>query len=340
MDNRVVHILNVGSDFLLRKSKNLSVHKRQVIISLVAVVSVLAVFYVVLYRAPVNFPEGGTITIEEGAHLSGIAQQFEREEVVRSAFALRILILLFNGEREIFAGDYYFNSKTSLLGVAQIITRGEFGLVPVKVTLFEGATVDEMALIFENNFDLFDVEEFLELALPKEGYLFPDTYFFLPTVTPKKVIKVMEENFTAKIQEISDDIDEFGESLEDVVIMASLLEKEARTTKTRRTIAGILWNRIAVGMLLQVDAVFLYINGKNTFELSLEDLQIDSLYNTYLYPGLPRGPIANPGLDALKAAVNPIETSYFYYLSDREGIMYYSKTFEEHKFNKERYLRQ
>jgi len=339
MGNKAVDIFNAGLDLLLRKSKSLIDHKRQMLIVLVAMVSVLTVFYLNIYRAPANFPEGGVITIERDTHLSEIAELLEREEVVRSASALRIIILLLNGERSVFAGDYYFNSKTNLLRVAQMVTRGEFGLKPVKVTIPEGATVNDMVNIFVINFNQFSGEEFLELALPMEGYLFPDTYFFLPTVLPKKIVKVMKENFTERIQEINEDIGAFGESLDDVVIMASILEKEARTTETRRTIAGILWNRIAIGMPLQVDAAFLYINGKNTFELTLDDLQIDSPYNTYLYPGLPQGPIANPGLDALKAAINPIETNYLYYLSDLEGIMYYSKTFEEHKLNKEKYLR-
>lgn len=339
MGGKAVHIFNAGLDLLIKKSKDLSEHKRQVLIALLAAVAVSTTFYAAVLRAPENFPEGEVVTIEGGTHLNEIAKQFERDGVVRSALALKSLVRLFNGEKGVFAGDYYFNSKTSLLKVALIITHGEFGLVPVRITIPEGATVNEMALIFESNFDLFDGEEFLELALPREGYLFPDTYLFFPTVTPKKAVKVMEENFTARIEDISDDIEEFGESLSDVVIMASLLEKEARTTETRRTIAGILWNRIAIGMPLQVDAVFLYINGKNTFELSLEDLQIDSPYNTYLYSGLPQGPIANPGLNTLKATVDPIETDYFYYLSDLDGVMHYSKTFEEHKQNKTRYLR-
>ena len=339
MGNKVVYILNAGLDLFLKILKSTREQEYKILIVLSALFSVLLVFYLTVFQAPANFPDGGVITISEGANLSEIAKQFENEEVVRSSFALKNLVRLLKGEREVFAGDYNFNSKVNLLKVAQMITRGEFGLVPIKITIPEGSTVNEMSLIFERDLDQFNVEEFLELALSKEGYLFPDTYFFLPTVTPKKIVKVMGENFETRIEELNGDITEFGKTLPDIVIMASLLEKEARTTETRRTISGILWNRIAIGMALQVDAVFLYINGKNTFELSLDDLKIDSPYNTYLYPGLPYGPIANPGLNALKAAINPIETNYFYYLSDLEGNIYYSETFEGHKLNKEIYLR-
>jgi UPF0755 protein len=120
--------------------------------------------------------------------------------------------------------------------------------------------------------------------------------------------------------------------------MASLVEEETRTPADRRLVAGILWKRIKLGMPLQVDAVFPYINGKNTYEVTARDLKIDSPYNTYLYPGLPIAPIANPGLDSIKAAIEPAESPYLYYLSDRAGAMHYAKTFEEHKRNRELYL--
>jgi len=120
--------------------------------------------------------------------------------------------------------------------------------------------------------------------------------------------------------------------------MASLLEEEARALETRRIIAGILWNRIKLGMLLQVDAVFPYIIGKNTYEVTLDELQVDSPYNTYKYPGLPVGPISNPGLSAIKASVTPIESKYLFYLSDKAGRMYYAENFEKHKENRIMYL--
>jgi UPF0755 protein len=92
-------------------------------------------------------------------------------------------------------------------------------------------------------------------------------------------------------------------------------------------------------MPLQVDAAFVYVNGKNTFELTLDDLKIDSPYNTYLYAGLPPGPIANPGLNSIRAAVHPVSSQYVYFLTGKDGNMYYSRTFEEHVANKHKYLR-
>ena len=120
--------------------------------------------------------------------------------------------------------------------------------------------------------------------------------------------------------------------------MASLIEKEADTAEDRRIVSGILWNRIDADMPLQVDAVFGYILDRSGYAPTGSDLEIDSPYNTYENRGLPPGPIANPGLDALTAALHPAATEYFYYLTGRDGLMYYAETFEEHKRNRELYL--
>ena len=122
--------------------------------------------------------------------------------------------------------------------------------------------------------------------------------------------------------------------------MASLIEEEARTEETRRIIAGILWKRLDKGMLLQVDSAFAFVNGeKDSKDLSLDDLKIESPYNTYLHKGLTPTPISNPGLDAIKATVEPIATKYYFYLSDDDGNMHYAVTHDEHVANKFIYLR-
>ena len=175
------------------------------------------------------------------------------------------------------------------------------------------------------------------MAQEKEGYLFPDTYFISPAIKPEDLIEKMSINFNEKIPNISG-ISTTTYKFEDVIIMASILEREARTMESRRIIAGILWKRLKIGMPLQVDSSFLYINGKGTFELTLDDLKTDSPHNTYKYKGLPVGPIGNPGEDSIFAAIHPIETKYLYFLTGHDGKMYYGKTFDEHKKNKAKYL--
>lgn len=313
-------------------------NKRKIIALLISVAVLFSFTYLYVIKAPSEFPTKTTFTISEGLTLTEIAESFEEEKIIKSSFWLKNIVAILGGEKGVFAGDYYFNKKSNVFSIAWRISKGIFDLTPVKITIPEGATNKDISLIISSKLKNFNDEEFLLLVEGKEGYLFPDTYFFLPNVKPKSVIQTLEQNFSNRIGEIRADIIRFGESLEDVVIMASLLEKEARTVVTRRTIAGILWTRIEIGMPLQVDAVFEYINGKNTFELTLDDLTIDSPYNTYVYKGLPVGPIANPGLESMRDAINPIPSEYLFYLSDSDGNMHYSETFEGHKQNKSRYL--
>jgi UPF0755 protein len=152
------------------------------------------------------------------------------------------------------------------------------------------------------------------------------------------ILSVFSNSFHTHVSKIQSQITAFGKPVPEVLTMASLLEKEAADTQSRRTIAGILWKRIQSGMPLQVDAVFPYILGKNSYELTREDLKVDSPYNTYKYTGLPVGPIANPSLDSILAAVTPIKTNYVFYLSDRQGNFHFATTYEQHLANKKKYV--
>jgi UPF0755 protein len=289
--------------------------------------------------APSDFPSGVTITIEEGMTINAVAEQFEADNLIKSPFWFSTLVRVFGGKNGVLAGDYFFESPVSVFGMSYRVSRGLFGIHPVRVTIPEGATIADIGEILKHKFVDFDEEGFLRRADGKEGYLFPDTYFFLPSVRPKEVIYVMEDNFEERMNEIASEIEEFGKSLDEVIIMASLLEKEARTSKSRRMISGILWERIRIGMALQVDAVFPYIIGKNTYQVTYADLKVDSPYNTYLYKGLPIGPIANPGLGSIRDAMNPTKSNYLFYLSDKRGNMYYAKTYSGHKRNIRLYMK-
>jgi UPF0755 protein len=149
----------------------------------------------------------------------------------------------------------------------------------------------------------------------------------------------MRENFDTKISALSANITASRHTISDSIIMASLIEKEARTTGNRKIVSGILWSRLALGMPLQVDAVFGYIFNRDTYSPSFADLKVDSPYNTYVHAGLPPGPINNPGLDAILAALHPTKTNYLYYLTDKNGVMRYATTFAEHQANQRKYLK-
>ena len=276
--------------------------------------------------APKNFPSGAAIVIEKGTGLAEISGKLKKEGFIKNKYAFALYARVFNKSKKIKYGKYLFNEPVSIFSLLSRFTKGEFGFKPVKVTVAEGLTVKKIAELL-GDFENFDKEEFLGKTGKLEGYLFPDTYLFLPFAEMEQIIGTMTDNFKNKAGDVG----------KEIVIMASLIEKEVPNSDDRKIVSGILWKRLKLGMALQVDAVFPYITGNR--KILSDDLKIDSLYNTYLNKDLPPGPISNPGLDAIEAAKNPKETLYLYYLSGNDGKTHFAKTFAEHLKNKEKYLR-
>jgi UPF0755 protein len=294
--------------------------------------------YTRIIAPPSTFPLNELVEVPEGHGLAEASIKLKEQNVVQSQIALRILVTLLGREGSVRAGDYLFKEPQDLFSVARIVTTGAFGLEPERIRIHEGATSNEIARILSTRLERVEAARFLSKAQPLEGYLFPDTYFFVPNASEETIIETMRQNFDAHLEEVADDIVAFGRPLEEVIIMASLIEREAHKTDDRRMISGVLWNRIERDMLLQVDAAFLYTLGKGTFELTLDDLKSDNPYNTYKHKGLPPGPIGNPSLDSIRAAVTPVKHKYLYYLADEYGTTHYSVTFEEHVAKKRKYL--
>jgi len=329
-----------GSAWLNKLSEEWRIHSnRRTILTIVFGGALLITLYVSIIQPPNTFPIDELVTVPEGASLSETAVSFEDLGVVRSALALKLLLSVTGKQEDVHAGDYLFKEPKNLFVVARSLAIGAYGLEPIRIRVPEGATTKEMAAIFGTHLQRFDEEHFLETARPQEGYLFPDTYFFMPNATDEQVLSAMRENFDSHIKLISQKIVVFGKPLNDIVVMASLLEREAFNTEDRRKIAGVLWNRLDRNMLLQVDAAFAYTLGKGSFDLTVADLiNKDDPYNTYVHKGLPPGAIGSPSLDSLLAAVTPVEHNYFFYLADHEHVTHYSKTYEEHLEKKRRYL--
>ena len=284
------------------------------------IVVVILIPYLVFIRPPSAFPAGELVEIPEGLSLSEIAELLEREQVVRSATLFRSAVYVFGRERNVKFGDYFFKEPRNAFIVARALSYGVYGLEPIRIRVSEGTMVREMASLFAVYLKRFDEERFLSEARPMEGYLFPDTYFFLPNADDRLVLRTLRQSFYSRTVELEEEISASGRSLEDIVIMASILEREAHTTKDRRMIAGVLWKRIDIGMPLQVDAAS------------------DSPYNTYRVRGLPPTPIGSPSFDSLRAAVTPIKSDYLYYLADRNNVTHFSETYEKHVEKKRLYL--
>jgi UPF0755 protein len=223
--------------------------------------------------------------------------------------------------------------------VARQIAFGVHNLKPIKITIPEGTSVLEIGGILSQKISDFKTDVFLKTAKPHEGYLFPETYFIYSKTEPSDIVDEMRAMFDTKTQAFFKEESLGGHSKKDIVIMASIIEKEAHGSGDRTIISSILWNRLAKGMRLQVDATVAYAVGNPNGVLKKSDFSVDSPFNTYLYKGLPPAPISNPGIEALTAAVKFSPTSYLYYLHDKNGTIHYARTYNEHLANIRKYLK-
>jgi UPF0755 protein len=308
------------------------------VVSLV-LASILVSGYVYLFAAPSSFISGTTIEVVRGTSVSHIASDLAQAHIIAHPTLFRAVVRLTGEGNSVQTGLYKFDVPQNLFTVIYRLANGIYGIPPARITFIEGVTLREAAIQVASALPGITAEEFLTAAEGQEGYLFPDTYFFQPGIEVTSVVATMRKNFDTKIASVGPLYTSTEHSLADIVTMASLVEKEARTIEDKHLVAGILWNRIRLGMPLQVDAVFGYIFGRPTYSPSPADLQVKSPYNTYLHTGLPPTPINNPGLDSLKAAIAPTKTNYLYYLTGNDGLMYYAATYAGHQANLRAYLK-
>ncbi len=271
----------------------------------------------VFFSTPIDFPVGTIFKVEQGDTLRNISLKLKNQHIINSRTAFEAFVIIFGREKNVIVADYYFENKLPVYEVALRISRGEHRMAPVVITIPEGFNIVQIADAFAPKLLNFDKSKFLLEAQGLEGYLFPDTYFFLTTDTEIDVIKSMSENFNKKIQPIRPSITSSGKTEKEIVIMASLIEGEAKGDMDRAFISGILWKRLSIGMPLQVDVA----------------------PDTYKTRGLPKNPIGNPGLAAIQAAIYPQKSAYLYYLHDKNGDIHYAKSFFEHRQNVLKYLK-
>lgn len=287
---------------------------------------------------PEDFPRGAMVRIPSGATISEIADTLADEGVIRSPLMYKLYVRLLRGDVGVQAGNYLFDVPQSVLRVAYRTVHSMEGTDRIKVTIPEGSSSREIAAIVKKAIPAFDDEAFLVLGEKNEGYLFPETYFLDEDVTPEQLVREMRGQFDKQMAEVMKTIEASPHTLQEVIVMASIIEEEANNTEDRRKISGVLWKRIEIDMPLQVDAPFYYLFGKGSSQLTLSDLATTSPYNTYKNKGLPPHAISNPGLGSILAALNPIPSDYLYYLADKTGVTHYAKTHDEHVANKAKYL--
>jgi UPF0755 protein len=289
----------------------------------------------VIFPAP-NFSTQ-TITVTSGQSITDTAESLANAGVVSFRYTVSIPLRL--ADATITAGTYKFSNPEEPLTIAQRLQSGDFRTEQTSITIPEGSTRQDIAGRIADKPSVSVTEtDFLQNSQGQQGYLFPDTYQLSSDITAEEVVTKMQSNFQSQIQPLRPEINQSPRTLDEIITMASLIQREAAEYQTRRRVAGVLWNRFDQGMPLQVDAVFMYLIGKASSELTQEDLSTDSPYNLYENIGLPPTPIANPGLDAIKAAVNPKQTDYMYYLTGNDGRFHFAETLKQHNANKQRYL--
>jgi UPF0755 protein len=242
-------------------------------------------------------------------------------------------------DRPVIAGDFAFEKKYNVYEVARMLTGGGFGGTQVRITIPEGSSVVEIAAIMSKSIPGWNANEFVSKAKPFEGGLFPETYIVFKSITADDLIAQLKKEYASKTKNLKDEIKKSGYSESQIIIMASLLEKEAKNESEAKVISGILWKRLKQGKLLQVDAPFLYALKKTSAQLTRQDLQKDGPYNTYTRKGLPATAIGNPGMTMILAALRPESSNYWFYLHGNDGVIRYAKTYEEHLINKKKYLK-
>ena len=274
--------------------------------------------------------------VKKGDSVFQIGKNLEQREFIKNKYLFNLYVLASGKQSKLQAGEYVLSSSMSISKISQKLISGN--IAKEIITIPEGWNLRDIAWYFENK-GMFQAEELYEMT-ELEGYLFPDTYEISRGASLEEIIKKMTDNFNKKLTpELREDIQKQGKTVSEIVIIASLLEKEIQTLEDKKMVAGVLLNRLQIEMPLQVDATITYITKKQTTKISKEETQIDSPYNTYRYTGLPLGPICNPGMESIKAAIYPQPNSYWYYLSTPEGETIFSKTLEEHNIAKAKYLK-
>lgn len=320
-------------------SDQLPENRRRTILRIVYVgVCALLLVAVWVMSAPFSFTQNTLVTIAPGSTAAEFAHALKESNVIRSEYAFRAISRVTGSDHRLDPGAYVFQKPTPVFYVVWRIADAKHGVAEVKITFTEGMTRYDMASVMSSELPGFSTSEFLEAASTSEGYLFPETYLIMPGTPSVDIVTRLRSQFSQSIATITPQILASKHSFSDAVIIASILEREAKGEKDKKIVAGILWNRIAKDMPLQVDAVFGYIHKENGYTPTADDLSMDSPFNTYRNKGLPPTPISNPGLESLLAAVKPTSTPYFYYLTGKDGEMHYAKTFEGHKKNRALYL--
>jgi len=344
-----------------------------VIIFLVVIYFITSLAYQKAIVKPVDVSGNDVIFIvNKGESVKEIGKNLAKNSLINSEYYFNKYIKKSDNQLNLQAGEYVLNPMLNIKEIVEIFVKGNTKNEEDVIKVIEGWSVKDIAEYFEKLGKLKTDDFFAVVGTPKidyrkekklsppkdfsdqydflsdkpdyyglEGYLFPDTYRIFKNASIEDVVYKMLNNFNKKFTpEMRAEVKKQGKTIFEIVTMASVVEKEVRSAEDMKLVSGIFWNRINNKQPLQSCASLAYVLGVNKAIYSTEDTQIESLYNTYQHTGLPPAPIANPGLNAIMAAIYPAKTDYFYFLtSNIDGKTIFAKTYEEHLKNKTRYLK-
>ncbi|MBW2708622.1 MAG: endolytic transglycosylase MltG [Deltaproteobacteria bacterium] len=290
---------------------------------------------------PVNKKgENQNFVVEEGATLKQVAVDLENADIIRNSTLFRLAGRLMGHDHHIKTGEYRLNGATPALEILETLKEGR--IITHPITIPEGFSLDQIAQLLEQK-GFSDKASFLEQARDRslvtrlglsgdtlEGYLYPDTYRFRQKEKVSRIITVMVKRFRDIVTPLEAQIKDSGMTLTQVITLASIVEKETGCPEERPMIARVFLNRLKKNMRLESDPTVIYGISHFNGNLTKKDLRTQTAYNTYMIRGLPPAPIANPGLAAISAVLNPAEGNDYYFVSKNNGTHYFSGTLKEH----------
>jgi UPF0755 protein len=337
-----------------RKSNKLKI----ALLAATVLVLVAVAFYTYQINRPNSKnPQSVNFVIEPGQSSMQIGQNLKKAGLIKNPVLFEFYAWQKGLDDKLQAGEHQIPTNLSIKDILKILTTIKL-IEEDKITIIEGWTLKDIANYLDKrgiaNYDDFmkavqkkaswwDEYDFLKKKprdVDLEGYLFPDTYRIYKGATIEDILRKMLDNFNKKLTpEMQKEIARQDKSIHEILTLASILEKEVNTEEDRKKVAGIFYKRLNIGMPLQADSTINYVTGKNVSRASRSDTETDSPYNTYKYRGLPPGPINNPGISAIKAAIYPQSTPYLYFLTTPDGQVIYSRTHDEHVAAKAKYYK-
>ena len=331
------------------KNNKKIVNVTTIIVIMIIIITIWQCFKIV--DTPLKIKDEEIIEVAEGDSFYGVLNKLSEEDKIKNEFLVKLYLKIRGIKPEVLAGTYKLDNSMTLDEIITLLSN-DSTIGKTYITIPEGYTIDDIATELEEN-NICSSEDFINSVknydLPAyvsnnpnkrynlEGFLFPDTYSFNENENADFVVKTMINRFEEVWQELvqSLNLSIADDEIEKIVNVASIIEKEAVVDSERSLISSVIYNRIAIEMPLQIDATVIYSYGYHIEKMYEKHLEIDSPYNTYMYYGLPIGPISNPGRASLMAALKPEKTDYLYYLLESEYTHYFTDNYDDFLRRKE-----